>query len=75
MKDLFSLQNPEEINEKMSSFLIIYNALATISSSFVAVILHVAILFQYFNIVELYEGHTLSHKIDQLTRDEATRTE
>jgi hypothetical protein len=62
LKDLSTFEYP--------SYLIIYNAVLSLITTLFYAVLHTAIAFQYFNIVELYEGKTLSEKIDLIKKDD-----
>jgi hypothetical protein len=48
-------------------YLIIYNAFVSLISTLFYAVLHIAIIFQYFNIVEMYEGKSLSERIEKIT--------
>lgn len=45
-------------------YMIIYNAIVSLISTLFYVVLHIAIILQYFNVVEMYEGKTLLEKIE-----------
>lgn len=62
LKELSTIEYP--------TYLIIYNAVLSLLTTLFYVFLHTAIAFQYFNIVELYEGKTLSEKIDLIKKDD-----
>lgn len=68
MFKLKDLSNAEAIS--YPTYLIIYNAVISLISTFFYAVLHVAIILQYFNIVELYEGKSLSQKLDQITSND-----
>lgn len=72
---LFGLKNGANADPDQRTYLILYNAFVTLISTFFTVILNIAIVFQYFNIVELHEGKTLASKIDLIGNDEEVSAE
>jgi hypothetical protein len=72
---LFGIKTGVATDSDHNIYFILYNAFTTLISTFFTVVLYIAIVFQYFNIVELHEGNTLSWKIDQIGNDEQVPAE
>lgn len=65
---LFEMGSTEGFS--IPTYLIIYNAIIGLVGTLITVVLHIAIVLQYFNITELFEGQTLSHRIDQISQND-----
>lgn len=63
-------QNNDGFEYVIPTYLIVYNAIIGLVGTLITVILHIAIVLQYFNITEMFEGQTLSQRIDQITQND-----
>lgn len=64
---VFKLKNMADASIEYPAYMIIYNAVVNLITNIFYVLLHIAIIFQYYSITERFEGKSLSEKIDQIT--------
>lgn len=67
---MFKQQNAVSPDLQIPLIILIYYAFMYLVSAFFQIVLHVAIVFQYYNIVEKFEGNTLFQKIEQISPNE-----
>lgn len=67
---LLKYKNFEDSAINYPFYLVIYNAIVSLIATFFYAVLHIAIILQYYNIVEMYEGKTLASKIEQITQND-----
>lgn len=64
---LHGIRNPNEMFEKITTFSLIYTGIASVITNTLYAIPHLALAFQYFNLVEIKENPTLLNKIEQIS--------
>ncbi len=64
---LHGIKNPNQMFEKISTFSLVYTGVATVITTLLYVIPHLALAFQFFNLVEIKENPTLLNKIEQIS--------
>jgi hypothetical protein len=64
---LHGTQHPEQIVKSMTTFSLVYGAIISVFTNILYVIPHLALAFQYFNLVETKENTSLLNKIEQIS--------